>query len=74
MAKKEWQAVKTIYCNRIGAQVALESETIHPADTLPDMQARITGHRCSHAELCNLDGRGSCVWAGTNPVYDPFKE
>ena len=53
--------------------VALEAEIVYPADWLPD-EPRVLAHRCSHGLDCNLDGRSSCLWSGTNPVIDPFVE
>jgi hypothetical protein len=40
---------------------------------LPD-EPRVLAHRCSYSLYCNLDGRPSCLWAGTNPAVDPFTE
>lgn len=74
MAHKTWQAIKVRYCEHAEANVALEAEVIYPADWMPDQPPRITAHRCSRAIACNLDERASCVWAGTNPAYDPFAE
>jgi hypothetical protein len=47
---------------------------IFPADQLPDQPPQVVAHRCSHALRCNLDERPSCIWAGTNPAFDPFAE
>ena len=74
MSVKTWEVKKVQYCHHIGQEVALESQVVHPAEWLPDQPPRILGHRCSEATACNLDGRASCVWAGTNPTYDPFSE
>jgi hypothetical protein len=74
MAVREWQSVKYCYCEHAGKDVSLDSELAFPSELLPDQPARILGHRCSNALQCNLDGRPSCVWAGTNPLIDPFKE
>lgn len=74
MAETEWQVVKVRYCHHVNKDVELEAEVVFPAEFLPDQAPRVIAHRCSHAIACNLDGRPSCVWAGTNPAYDPFKE
>ncbi|MBL6965633.1 MAG: hypothetical protein ISR60_03675 [Anaerolineales bacterium] len=74
MSKKAWEVEKVNYCHHVGKEVALEAEVVYPADWLPDQPPRIVAHRCSEGTACNLDGRGSCVWAGTNPTYDPFRE
>ena len=74
MAFKSWEVIKVRYCHHVKQEVGLEAEIIYPAEFLPDLQPRVTAHRCSHAFACSLDGRSSCIWAGTNPVIDPFKE
>ena len=74
MAVKVWQPIKIAYCQHVGAEVALEAELIYPAEWLPEQQPRVHAHRCSCGIDCNLDGRPSCVWAGTNPLIDPFAE
>jgi hypothetical protein len=74
MAQKMWQVIKVRYCDHAGEEVAMEAEMIFPADLLPDQQPRIVAHRCSRAIACNLDNRASCIWAGTNPTFDPFAE
>lgn len=74
MAVKTWQTIKVRYCHHADAEVELEAQTVYPAEWLPDQPPRILAHRCSHAFACSLDGRPSCVWAGTNPSYDPFRE
>ncbi len=74
MSTKSWEVIKTSYCHHIGQQVALQAELAYPAEWLPDQAPRVLAHRCSQALGCNLDGRPSCLWAGTNPVIDPFLE
>ena len=74
MAQKTWETLKVQYCQHVNQEVSLEAQAVYPADHLPDQPPRITAHRCSHAFACNLDGRPSCVWAGSNPAFDPFKE
>ena len=71
MAVKTWQTIKVKYCKHAGNDVYLEAEIIYPAENLPDLMARVFAHRCSHAMVCKDP---SCVWAGTNPNVDPFKE
>jgi hypothetical protein len=74
MAFRTWQPIKICYCQHAGEEVALEADMVFPAEWLPEQQPRILAHRCSHAMECNMDERPSCVWAGTNPVFDPFSE
>lgn len=74
MSIREWQSVKSCYCEHVARNVSLETEIVLPSEMFPDQPARILAHRCSNGLECNLDGRASCVWAGTNPVMDPFKE
>ncbi|MEW5872210.1 MAG: hypothetical protein AB1894_23310 [Chloroflexota bacterium] len=74
MSVKMWQPIKTCFCHHISQEVHLEAELIYPADWLPDYPPQAQAHRCSSASECNLDGRSSCVWAGTNPTVDPFEE
>ncbi|HVP21123.1 MAG TPA: hypothetical protein VMS73_04615 [Anaerolineaceae bacterium] len=71
MAIKTWQTLKVQYCNHASSDVSLEAEIIIPSEHLPDLMPRVYAHRCSHAFQCT---NPSCVWAGTNPVFDPFKE
>jgi hypothetical protein len=72
MAIKSWETVKQQYCHHVCEDVCLEAEVVYPAEWLPDQPPRVLARRCSHGMMCNLDGRPSCVWAGTNPAYDPF--
>ncbi len=74
MAVKTWEVEKVHHCHHVGKEVGLEAEVVYPAEWLPDQPPRIIGHRCSEGVSCNLDGRASCMWAGTNPTYDPFRE
>lgn len=74
MTDKTWEAIKVQYCEHAGCEVALEVETIHPADHLPDQPPRLGAHRCSHAMLCMTTINSTCRWAGTNPGFDPFDE
>ena len=74
MSMREWQSVKFCYCQHVGLNVSLEAEVIIPSEILPDQPSRVLSHRCSNGLECNLDGRPSCIWAGTNPAIDPFKE
>ncbi len=73
MTSETWQPIRICYCHHVQQDVALEAEIVYPVDFLPD-QPRVVAHRCSHGLDCNLDGRVSCLWAGTNPVIDPFIE
>mgnify|MGYP001769445565 CR=1 FL=1 len=72
MSVKTWQPVKYCFCHHVDGSVALEAEVVYPSEVLPDQQPRVLAHRCSHGAICNLDGRVSCLWAGTNPAVDPF--
>jgi hypothetical protein len=74
MAEKSWEVIKVRYCQHVAKEVGLEVEAVYPAEWMPDQPARIVAHRCSHAFACSLDTRPACVWAGSNPAYDPFKE
>lgn len=74
MVEKSWQVIKVCYCHHAGEEVGMEAQVVYPAEWLPEQQPRVLAHRCSKAVTCNLDGRASCVWAGTNPAFDPFAE
>jgi hypothetical protein len=74
LSTKEWEVIRTCYCHHIDQEVALEAQVVYPIDFLPDQSPRLLAHRCSQGASCNLDGRPSCLWAGTNPVIDPFIE
>jgi hypothetical protein len=75
MASENWETLKTQYCIHAAKDVSFEAEMIYPSESLPDQPPRVIGHRCSEALVCNLQHpEASCVWAGTNPEYDPFKE
>ena len=74
MAEKNWEPIKIRFCNRVGCEVSLEVQAVYPADHLPDMGPRLLGHRCSKSMECVLDSKATCVWGGSNPTYDPFKE
>ncbi|HNS36623.1 MAG TPA: hypothetical protein PLA25_05215 [Anaerolineaceae bacterium] len=72
--QKQWQALKVQYCKHAGCQVALEAEMLLAPEQLGEQPPRINAHRCSHGGLCNQLSTAACVWAGTNPTYDPFAE
>jgi hypothetical protein len=74
VTEKTWQVIKWQYCDHVQAEVGLEAQLVFPADWLPDQAPRVLAHRCTRGIACNLDGRASCLWAGTNPTFDPFKE
>jgi hypothetical protein len=74
MATKKWEVVQVRYCDHAGCQVALQAEKLYPADHLPDQAPRVMAQRCSHSIRCMLENRPSCVWAGSNPNFDPFLE
>jgi hypothetical protein len=73
MAQRTWQTIKVSYCQRIGKEVSFEAEVIYPDDLMPDQPPRVIAHRCEYGVQCNLEGTPSCIWAGTNPNYDPFE-
>jgi hypothetical protein len=72
MAEKVWQPIKVCFCEHVNQDVEFEAEVVYPTDLLPDQAPRVIAHRCSHGMQCNQDGRPSCIWAGTNPLVDPF--
>jgi hypothetical protein len=74
MAEKQWVKMKVRYCDHAECEVALESEQVLPAEHLPEQPARIIAHRCSRGVECSLLKDPTCVWAGTNPGFDPFAE
>lgn len=74
MAETAWEKSKTIYCDHVDCQVALEVEVAYPSEHLPDQLPRILARRCSHGKECSLLEKAACVWAGTNPNYDPFDQ
>jgi hypothetical protein len=75
MTDRRWIATRTIYCDRLGGQVALLEERIYPDDRLPDVGAPYQVHqkKCAHWLECNLAGI-PCCWSGINPGYDPFED
>jgi hypothetical protein len=74
MTEKTWETEKICYCQHVNQQVALQAEVVFPAEWLPDQAPRILAHRCSKGLECNLDDRAACLWAGSNPAFDPFQE
>jgi len=74
MAHRTWQTIKVRYCHHVNEDVALEADVVYPAEWLPESAPRVFAHRCSRALACNLEEKASCVWAGTNPAFDPFLE
>ena len=74
MSEKIWQPIKIRYCHHVDQEVAFEAELVYPPEWMPDQEPRVLAHRCSQSLACNLDGRPSCIWAGTNPAIDPFIE
>ena len=72
MAVKVWHPLRFRYCQHVDEEVALQAEVVYPAEWLPEGPPRVLAHRCSRGIDCNLESRPSCVWAGTNPIYDPF--
>lgn len=74
MSEMIWETLKVQYCQHVNEKVSLQAQVVYPAEFLPDQSGRILAHRCSHGMSCNLDSRPSCIWAGTNPSYDPYRE
>jgi hypothetical protein len=74
MAIKTWQTIKVQYCQHAESEVSLDAEVLYPEEHLPDQGPRIVAHRCSRGLECGLLEEPACVWAGTNPQYDPFSE
>lgn len=74
MAIRTWETIKVRYCDRACNQVGLEVELVYPSEWMPNEQPRVLAHRCTHGMLCNLDERATCLWAGTNPLVNPFDE
>jgi hypothetical protein len=72
MAERTWEVSKICFCEHVKQEVSLEAEMLHPADFLPD-PPRVLAHRCSLSMQCNLFTQPTCIWAGTNPDYDPFR-
>lgn len=74
MTERRWEPIREQYCDHAGCNVALEVQVVLPPEYLPDQPPRIIAHRCSRGLQCNSFTHPSCVWAGTNPAYDPFSE
>ena len=75
MDRKVWQTIKVQHCAHVGKEVSLEAEILYPADHMPEQGGpRVVAHRCSRGLECGLMEEAACVWAGTNPAYDPFSE
>ena len=74
MAYKTWHPMKIRFCEHAQCEVALEVQVIYPIDLMPDQPPRVLAHRCNQAVNCNLMDKPSCIWAGTNPIFDPFAE
>ena len=72
MTERIWEVSKFCFCDHVNQEVALEVEVLHPADFIPD-PPRVLAHRCSLAQQCNQFAQPACIWAGTNPDYDPFR-
>ncbi len=74
MSDKSWEPLKIRFCDHAGCDVTLEAEVVYASGILADQPPRLLGHRCSNGVECSLQKQASCVWAGTNPAYDPFIE
>ncbi len=73
MSYRTWETIKMRYCEHVGRQVALEADTVYPAEHLPDQPPRLLSHRCSCAGECAANQMPGCTWNGANPHYDPFE-
>jgi hypothetical protein len=73
MAERIWQTTKECFCEHVMRVVSLDAEMIYPIDVLPD-PPRVRSHRCSLGMECNQSSKWSCVWAGTNPNFDPYMQ
>ncbi len=74
MAEKRWEVIQVQFCDHAGCEVALEAQMVYAADFLPDQPPRMVSKRCSRGMECNSWDNMTCVWAGTNPAYNPFSE
>lgn len=74
MAEKKWEKMEQCFCSHADMDVSLEAEVIYPMDYLDGQPPQVGAHRCSNMLLCNQFNQGACIWAGTNPDFDPFSE
>ncbi|MAT42564.1 MAG: hypothetical protein CL609_09500 [Anaerolineaceae bacterium] len=74
MAEKRWQTIQVKHCDHVGCDVKLQALVILPPERLPDQPPRVEAHRCSKGLQCSSLTKPTCVWAGTNPNYDPFAD
>ncbi|HLA08801.1 MAG TPA: hypothetical protein VJ022_15260 [Anaerolineales bacterium] len=72
MAQKKWQISKSLYCEHVGQEIALETQVVYPPEHLPDQPPRVLAHRCSNALECNKLEKMVCAYCGTNPDYQPM--
>lgn len=72
MERVRWTPIRHVFCEKAGAEAALEVKLVYAADFLPDQPPRVIGHRCSLGMQCNELESPTCQWAGTLPGYDPF--
>ena len=73
MERTMWKPIRRMFCEKAGAEAALEVRLVYPADFLPDQPPRVAGHRCSLGTDCNHLEAPTCMWAGTLPGFDPFR-
>lgn len=74
MAEKKWESLQTCYCEHVNMDVSLDVEVVYPTDYLDNEAPRLGAHRCSNGLFCNQFNQGACIWSGTNPEVDPFKD
>ncbi|MGA2112192.1 MAG: hypothetical protein ABSG98_08600 [Anaerolineales bacterium] len=67
-----WRPVQTKLCERVGEVATLEVQLVFPGELLPDQPPRVRSRRCSLALQCNQLDLATCIWAGTQPEYDPL--
>lgn len=72
MAQKQWYVSKSLYCEHVKHEVALETQVVLPSEHLPEQPPRILAHRCANAIDCNGINKPGCAWCGTNPDYRPM--
>lgn len=72
MAWMTWESEKRQLCDRVNEEVTLEARVVYPAEHLSFQPKRVLAHRCSKGLECNQFDKPSCIWAGTQPNYDPF--
>lgn len=73
MERVQWMPIRRMFCEKAGAEAALEVRMIYPPELLPDQPPRVVAHRCSLGVECNQLEAPTCCWSGTLPGFDPFR-